>query len=66
MTRRLRVIRTSSRGSTILDRIACPWLIRRFIDSEATFLFVPTDQVFDPSTCGGHVAAAPVARSSPR
>ncbi|TMQ68147.1 MAG: chromate resistance protein [Candidatus Eisenbacteria bacterium] len=28
-----------------VDRIACPWLIRRFVDSEAEFLFVPADQV---------------------
>ncbi|KYP15493.1 chromate resistance protein ChrB domain-containing protein [Flavihumibacter sp. CACIAM 22H1] len=28
-----------------VDRIACPWLIRRFIDPEAVFLFVPFDQV---------------------
>ena len=28
-----------------VDRIACPWLISRFIDREPTFLFVPTDQV---------------------
>lgn len=28
-----------------VDRIACPWLISRFIDPEATFLFVPSDQV---------------------
>jgi hypothetical protein len=27
------------------DRIACPWLIRRFIDPEAEFLYVPTDDV---------------------
>src|SRR5436190_20213180 len=27
------------------DRIACPWLIRRFIDPEAEILYVPTDQV---------------------
>jgi hypothetical protein len=30
-----------------IDRIACPWLIRRFIDAEAEFLFAPTPQVFD-------------------
>ncbi len=30
-----------------IDRIACPWLIRRFIDPIATFLYVPTAQVFD-------------------
>ncbi len=28
-----------------VDRVACPWLIRKFVDSEAEFLFVPTDQV---------------------
>jgi rhodanese-related sulfurtransferase len=29
-----------------IDRIACPWLIRRFIDPEALFLFAPTERVF--------------------
>jgi hypothetical protein len=29
-----------------IDRIACPWLIRRFVEPEAEFLYVPTDQVF--------------------
>src|SRR6266404_2771704 len=29
-----------------IDRIACPWLIRRFIDAEAEFVFVPTERVF--------------------
>ena len=29
-----------------IDRIACPWLIRRFIDPEARFLFAPTEGVF--------------------
>jgi rhodanese-related sulfurtransferase len=28
-----------------LDRVACPWLIRRFLDAEAHFLFVDPDQV---------------------
>ena len=28
-----------------IDRIACPWLIARFIDSEAEFLYVPTTNV---------------------
>lgn len=30
-----------------IDRIACPWLIRRFIDPQATFLFVPPADVID-------------------
>ena len=28
-----------------IDRIACPWLIRRFIDPRAEFLYVPSTQV---------------------
>ena len=28
-----------------IDRIACPWLIARFIDKEPEFLYVPADQV---------------------
>ena len=28
-----------------IDRIACPWLIRRFIDPNAEFIYVPKDQV---------------------
>ena len=28
-----------------VDRVACPWLIKKFVDSDAEFLFVPTDQV---------------------
>jgi hypothetical protein len=29
-----------------VDRIACPWLVRRFIEPEAEFLYVPTETVF--------------------
>ena len=28
------------------DRIACPWLVRRCIDPEASFVYVPVEQVF--------------------
>lgn len=28
-----------------IDRIACPWLIARFIDDDPEFLYVPADQV---------------------
>jgi hypothetical protein len=28
-----------------VDRVACPWLITRFVDSQAEFIFVPKDQV---------------------
>jgi hypothetical protein len=29
------------------DRVACPWLIRKFIDPQAEFLFVPKDRVLE-------------------
>lgn len=29
-----------------IDRIACPWLIRRFVDAAAEFVYVPTEKVF--------------------
>lgn len=34
-----------TRSRPKIDRIACPWLIRRFIDPNAVFLFVPTSEV---------------------
>jgi hypothetical protein len=42
------------------DRIACPWLIRRFIDPDAEILYVPTDQVLDVAAReGGHAFDTP-------
>lgn len=34
-----------TRSHVHVDRIACPWLITRFIDSEAEFLFVPKSEI---------------------
>ena len=36
-----------------VDRVACPWLIRKFVDPQAEFLFVPADQVIE---CGEVIA----------
>ena len=36
-----------TRARPKIDRIACPWLIRRFIDARAEFFYVPTAQVLD-------------------
>jgi hypothetical protein len=30
-----------------VDRVACPWLIKKFVDKDAEFIFVPTDKVMD-------------------
>jgi len=34
-----------TRSHVHVDRVACPWLIARFVDNEAEFLFVPKSQV---------------------
>ena len=36
-----------TRENANVDRIACPWLIKRFIDPDAEFLFVPSDEVLE-------------------
>jgi hypothetical protein len=36
-----------TRENVHVDRVACPWLIRRFVDPKAEFLFVPADQVME-------------------
>ena len=44
-----------TRENANVDRIACPWLIKRFIDPDAAFLFVPRDQVLAAAEReGGH------------
>jgi hypothetical protein len=40
-----RAMKWITRERPVIDRIACPWLIARFIDKEPEFLFVPPDQV---------------------
>jgi len=30
-----------------VDRVACPWLIKKFVDKDAEFIFAPTDEVMD-------------------
>jgi len=38
-----------------IDRIACPWLINRFIDDEPEFLYVPSDEVLSVAEKTGAV-----------
>jgi hypothetical protein len=40
-----------TRKNANVDRIACPWLIRRFVDKDAEFLFVPAAEV-SAAVCG--------------
>jgi hypothetical protein len=36
-----------TREKAKVDRIACPWLVRKFVDPEAEFLFVPMERVLE-------------------
>ena len=38
-------MRWITREHVKVDRVACPWLIRKFIDTDAEFHFVPSEQV---------------------
>jgi len=38
-------MRWVTRSHVHVDRVACPWLIKRFVDSDAEFLFVPRSEV---------------------
>jgi hypothetical protein len=38
-----------------IDRIACPWLIARFIDAEPEFLYVPAGEVLAQAERGGAI-----------
>lgn len=44
-----------TRSQVRIDRVACPWLIRRFVDSEADFLFVPKNQVVQIAADSGAI-----------
>jgi hypothetical protein len=38
-------MRWITRSNVKVDRVACPWLIRRFVDAEAEFIFVREDEL---------------------
>ncbi len=44
-----------TRENAAVDRIACPWLIRRFVDPDAEFLFVAPDRVREVAAATGAI-----------
>jgi len=38
-----------------IDRVACPWLVARFIDNDPQFVFVPADQVVPQANATGAI-----------
>lgn len=47
------ILRWITRENAKVDRVACPWLIRRFVDPAAEFLFVPESQLLDAASRAG-------------
>src|SRR5712692_10351417 len=42
-----------TREKARVDRIACPWLIKKFIDKDAEFLYVPKEKVMEVAKSQG-------------
>ena len=63
------VSRWVTRARPKIDRIACPWLVRRFIDPRAEFFYVPTAEVFTFAQANNAVAydipGAPIEHAGP-
>jgi hypothetical protein len=43
--RKISAMKWITREKVKVDRVACPWLIKKFVDPQAEFLFVPANQV---------------------
>ena len=63
------VSRWVTRSRPKIDRIACPWLVRRFIDPRAAIFYVPTSDVFAFAKANNAVAydipGAPIEHAGP-
>ena len=44
-----------TRARPKVDRVACPWLIKRFVDPEPEFLYVPADEVMEAAKREGAI-----------
>ncbi len=44
-----------TREKAMVDRIACPWLIKNFVDKDAEFLFVKEDKVLEVAKNDGAI-----------
>jgi len=53
MEPRRKAMKWITRERVKVDRVACPWLIRHFIDPEGEFLFVPAERVFELAAAAG-------------
>src|SRR5207247_3998804 len=67
LNRKERTMKWVTRERPKTDRIACPWLIKNYIDPEAEFLYVPAEQVLEVAAReSAHSYDAPGAQYTPR
>jgi hypothetical protein len=52
---RPRTMKFVTREKAKVDRVACPWVISRFVDTSAEFLFVPREKVMEVSRSEGAI-----------
>ena len=45
-----------TRARPVIDRIACPWLVVRFHDRDAQFVFLPAEEVLAAAAAVGGIA----------
>ena len=45
-------MRWVTRHNAMVDRIACPWLIKKFVDPQAEFIYVPQEEVAGVAATG--------------
>ena len=48
-----------TRKNVKVDRVACPWLIKKFVDPDAKFLFVAEEELLDTANKGAIPFDAP-------
>ena len=53
MHKEAKIMKWVTRERPKVDRMACPWLIKRFVDPQADFLYVPPKEVMEVARCEG-------------
>jgi hypothetical protein len=51
----VKLVKWVTREYVHVDRTACPWLIKKFIDSQAEFIFVPVEKIEDAARSQGAI-----------
>ena len=55
-----------TRAGGNVDRVACPWLIKRHIDRDAQFLYVPAEKVLELTNSKSKLVKQPLPQDDPK